>query len=82
MEIIDNSNGMIFLKNRIVNKVKYPEDCKIIQKVLFDEGYQLTLNECEDLWYDVSYDASASWLGVSESVVRYWLDLDEDKGDE
>ena len=69
----------ISLKNRNVYKVEYIEDCKIIKKVLFDYGFELTLNEVEELWYEVSEEASACWLDVSdEEDVIYWLGLGED----
>lgn len=68
----------IILKNKVIKKVNHIEDCKRIKKVLFDEGYDLTLNEVEELWYEVSEEASACWLEAdNEEDIRYWLGLTE-----
>ena len=71
-------NEKIILKNKVIKKVNHIEDCKRIKKVLFDEGYDLTLNEVEELWYEVSDKACACWLNAdNEECIKYWLGLIE-----
>lgn len=40
--------------------------CKIIRKVLFEKGYDATLDECYYLWEMVSRDSHANWLKVPD----------------
>lgn len=71
-------NERIVLKNKIINKVEHIEDCKVIKKILFDAGYDLTLEEVEELWRDVSNEACAGWLCAdNEDTVKFWLGLTE-----
>ena len=69
MHELDN----IIVNNKLIEKVRYVEDCKMLKSILFDKGFDLTLQECEKLWYDVSEAASASWLEVSEYNVNEFL---------
>lgn len=69
----------IVLKNKVIERVNNIEDCKRIKKVLFDEGYDLTLNEVEELWYEISDSASSCWLSASNEVdIKNWLGLSDD----
>ena len=63
----------IIVNNKLIEKVRYVEDCKMLKAILFDKGFDLTLQECEKLWYDVSEAASASWLNVSEDNLNEFL---------
>lgn len=42
-------------------------DCQIIRKVLFEKGYDATLNDCYHLWAQASADLAASWLNVPDN---------------
>lgn len=69
-------NEKIILKNKVIEKVNHIEDCERIKKVLFDEGYDLTLNEVEEFWYEISDKACACWLSAdNEESIKYWLGL-------
>ena len=65
--------------NKIYKRVSEIEDCKLLKKILFEKGFDLTLQECEDLWYRVSEGVSASWLNVSERNVNEYLFNDEEE---
>lgn len=69
MHELDN----IIVNNKLIGRVRYVEDCKMLKTILFDKGFDLTLQECEKLWDDVSEQASASWLNVSEDTVNEFL---------
>lgn len=69
MHELDN----IIVNNKLIGRVRYVEDCKMLKSILFDKGFDLTLQECEKLWEDISEAASASWLNVSEDTVNEFL---------
>lgn len=69
MHELDN----IIVNNKLIGRVRYVEDCKMLKAILFDKGFDLTLQECEKLWDAVSEAASASWLNVSEDTVNEFL---------
>ena len=76
--VINMDREQIVLKNKVIEKVSHVEDCKRIKKVLLDEGYDLTLNEVEELWYEISDNASSSWLSANnEEDIKYWLGLSD-----
>ena len=72
-------NDKIILKNKVIERVNHIEDCKRIKKVLFDAGYDLTLEEVEELWHNVSDEVCACWLCADDDEnIKFWLGLKED----
>ena len=39
-------------------------DCKRIQAALLEYGYEPTLDECHEIWREVSETYAAGWLGL------------------
>ena len=44
----------------------YMEDCRRIQKVLLDHGYQADLRDCAEVWGKYSDDFCAGWLHLPD----------------
>jgi hypothetical protein len=47
-------------------EIEYPDDVKRIQKVLFDNGYSATANQCVVLWERYSESMAAGWMNLPE----------------
>jgi len=46
---------------------EYSNDTKRIKKALAENGYEATLEDCEEAWIRYSEGMAASWLGLPES---------------
>lgn len=49
-----------------LNKVRYPEDCNRVLKILTQLGYVATLRDAEDVWRDLSSDMACTWRVLPE----------------
>jgi hypothetical protein len=52
------------------------KDCKRIQQILLDHGYEASLKECQKLWQKRSDDWCAGWLILPDSDDEIWSDLE------
>lgn len=58
------------IKDKIKSKkVKYGEDCARIKYNLEGLGYSVTMEDCQELWYQYSQDRGAGWLALPDSDV-------------
>jgi len=55
------------MKKIEINVTRYPEDCRKIQQVLRDRGYEASLSECETLWEKYSDMMCAGWMCLSDT---------------
>ena len=72
---------------KIITKIdiSYLEDCKRIQKIFTDRGYDITIMQAEFLWEKYSAEMCAGWLcllssddQIFKSVQGYWREENED----
>lgn len=64
--------------------IAYPEDCRKIQSIFLDEGYEISIGEAQLLWKKYSNDVAASWLTLDSwdddmiwgMLLPYWEDSD------
>ena len=61
----------------------YKEDCKRIKKVFADKGYDITVDQAENLWSKYSDSMCAGWLFLPKddeeiflNVNAYWKEDD------
>lgn len=47
-------------------------DCRRIQECLYNHGYMSDLQDCYDLWEDVSEDYCAGWLFLPDNEEELW----------
>lgn len=48
------------------------EDCKRIKRIMLDNGFDFTLDQCEEFWECLSDYFSASWLILPENDETLW----------
>ena len=61
-----------------MNKIEYPNDCKRIQTALLQYGYEATLAECQDVWYQVSRKMNYGiWLAVPVIALEMYELIEE-----
>lgn len=78
-ENFDLKTKALVVGNKIYKQVSEIDDCKLLKQLLFERGFDLSLQECEELWETVSEQVSASWLNVSERNVNEYLFNDEEE---
>lgn len=44
--------------------LRYPNDCKRIKEVMFDSGFELSLEDCDKIWSHYSESLCAGWLSL------------------
>ena len=52
------------MKKIEINVSEHPTDVKRIQKVLANEGYEASLQDCEALWNRYSSSMCAGWINL------------------
>ena len=64
---------------------KFLGDCKKVQEIFKDRGYDITLVQASVLWEKYSAEMLSGWLclvasddQIFESVKGYWREVDED----
>jgi len=58
------------MKKIEIKVTRYPEDCRKIQQVLRDRGYEASLSDCEVLWERYSDMMCAGWMNLDETDER------------
>lgn len=48
------------------SEIRYPHDCERIQRILYDRGYYITMDDAQDVWSEHSDRLCASWLILPE----------------
>lgn len=64
-----------------MKRIDYIDDCKRIQGLLFANGIEATLAECEEVWETHSADLCASWLVLysrDEDILRHIMPIVDD----
>lgn len=72
-------------KNIILKEPEFLGDCKKVQKIFADRGYDITIAQASVLWEKYSAEMLSGWLclvasddQIFESVKRYWREANED----
>lgn len=52
--------------------VSYYWDCKRIQEVLRNNGYILSLYDCERIWNEYSTMVNVGWMGLPDDDYDLW----------
>lgn len=54
-------------------KHRYTYDIKFIQEVCKQNGYHCDLEDCANIWEEISDAYAASWLNVPDDFENVWL---------